>query len=63
MILLQIIPLYISPTPCAATVKAWLKAWKIPSIKANPAAKRGGGHVFYSAAAVEKRLHTMERGQ
>ena len=53
-----LIPAYLAPTPCHETLREWFDAARIPRFKANPAAKRGGGPVFYSVAAVEKFLQT-----
>lgn len=47
---------YISPIPSNETLRAWFDAARIPRFKSNPTAKRGGGPVFYSVAAVEKFL-------
>lgn len=52
----KVIPLFISPVPTRETVRDWLDAAKIPRFKSNPAAKRGGGPVYYSVAATEKFL-------
>lgn len=53
-----LIPAYLNPTPSHETLRDWFDAARIPRFKANPAAKRGGGPVFYSVAAVEKFLHS-----
>lgn len=53
-----VIPAYLNPTPTRETLRDWFDAARIPRFKANPAAKRGGGPVFYSVAAVEKFLQT-----
>lgn len=53
-----LIPAYLNPTPTRETLRDWFDAARIPRFKANPAAKRGGGPVFYSVAAVEKFLQT-----
>jgi len=53
-----LIPAYLSPTPSHETLREWFDAARIPRFKANPAARRGGGPVFYSVAAVEKFLET-----
>ena len=50
------IPAYLAPTPSPETLRAWFDRARIPRFKANPAAKRGGGPVFYSVSAVEKFL-------
>jgi hypothetical protein len=49
-----VLPLFLTPVPCNATLRSWFDAAKIPRFKSNPMAKRGGGAVFYSVAAVEK---------
>jgi len=49
---------YLTPVPSNETLREWFDAARIPRFKANPAAKRGGGPVFYSVAAVEKFLQT-----
>lgn len=51
-----LIPAYLTPVPSRETLRDWFDAARIPRFKANPAAKRGGGPVFYSLAAVEKFL-------
>ena len=53
-----VIPAYLTPTPSHETLRAWFDDARIPRFKSNPAARRGGGPVFYSVAAVEKFLLT-----
>jgi hypothetical protein len=53
-----LIPAYLTPTPSHETLREWFDEARIPRFKANPAAKRGGGPVYYSVAAVEKFLQT-----
>jgi hypothetical protein len=53
-----IIPGFLNPTPSRETLREWFDAARIPRFKANPTAKRGGGPVYYSVAAVEKFLQT-----
>ena len=55
------IPAFLSPPPSRDTLRAWFDRARIPRFKANPLARRGGGHVYYSVAAVEKflRSHTL----
>jgi len=53
-----LIPAYLNPTPSRETLRDWFDAARIPRFKANPSARRGGGPVFYSVAAVEKFLQT-----
>ena len=53
-----VIPNYLMPVPSHETLRDWFDTERIPRFKANPAAKRGGGPVFYSVAAVEKFLQT-----
>lgn len=48
------IPAFLSPIPCRETLRDWFDAARIPRFKSNPTARRGGGTVFYSVAAVEK---------
>lgn len=50
----ETLPQFISPIPCRDTLRSWFEAAGIPTFKANPLAKRGGGPVFYSVSAVEK---------
>jgi hypothetical protein len=45
---------FINPIPSDETLRAWFDDAKIPRFKQNPFAKRGGGPVYYSVAAVEK---------
>lgn len=53
-----VIPAYLTPSPSHETLRAWLDKARIPRFKSNPAAKRGGGPVFYSVNAVEKFLQS-----
>jgi hypothetical protein len=53
-----VLPLFIDPVPCSATLRIWFDAARIPRIKTNPTAKRGGGLTFYSVTAVEKYFKT-----
>jgi len=53
-----LIPAYLTPVPSHETLRDWFDTARIPRFKANPAAKRGGGPVFYSVVAVEKFLQT-----
>lgn len=48
--------LYLNPIPCDETIRRWFDAARIPRLKANPLAKRGGGPVYYRVADVEKFL-------
>lgn len=48
------IPAFISPPPCRETLRSWFDQAQVPRLKSNPAAKRGGGVVWYSVAHVEK---------
>lgn len=52
------IPAYLSPVPSRETLRDWFDKAHVPRFKANPVAKRGGGPVFYSVAAVEKFLRS-----
>ena len=53
-----IIPAFLNPTPSRETLREWFDAARIPRFKANPTARRGGGPVYYSVAAVEKFLQS-----
>jgi hypothetical protein len=53
-----LIPAHLDPVPSPETLRDWFDTARIPRFKSNPAAKRGGGPVFYSVAAVEKFLQT-----
>ena len=52
------IPVFLSPRPSRETLRAWFDQARIPRFKANPIARRSGGHVYYSVAAVEKFLRS-----
>jgi hypothetical protein len=52
------IPVFLSPAPSRETLRAWFNQGRIPRFKANPLARRGGGHVYYSVAAVGKFLRS-----
>jgi hypothetical protein len=49
---------FLHPVPSRETLRDWFDQARIPRFKANPTAKRGGGTVFYSVAAVEKLLQS-----
>lgn len=53
-----ILPAYLSPVPSRETLRDWFDRARIPRFKMNPLAKRGGGPVYYSVAAVEKFLRS-----
>jgi len=55
-LLQTVIPAYLTPPPGRDTLRDWFDQAHIPRFKCNPTAKRGGGTVFYSVAAVEKLL-------
>ena len=57
-LLKTLIPAHLDPVPSSETLRDWFDTARIPRFKSNPAAKRGGGPVFYSVAAVEKFLQT-----
>ena len=48
------IPAFLDPVPQPNTLRYMFRAARIPCFKSNPSAKRGGGIVYYSVAAVEK---------
>jgi len=50
----NILPNFIAPLPSVDTLRAWFDEAKIPRMKSNPSARRGGGKVYFSVAAVEK---------
>ncbi len=53
-----VIPAFLNPAPSRETLREWFDTARIPRFKANPAAKRGGGPVYYSVSAVEKFLQS-----
>jgi hypothetical protein len=53
-----LIPAYLTPVPSLETLRDWFDAARIPRFKSNPAARRGGGTVYYAVAAVEKFLQS-----
>ena len=57
------VAVYLSPPPPRETLRNWLDAARIPRFKPNPLAKRGGGTVYYSVAAVEKMLARLLPGK
>ncbi len=52
------IPAFLAPVPKRDTLRRLFDDAKVPRFKSNPTAKRGGGPVFYSVAAVEKLLRS-----
>jgi hypothetical protein len=57
-LVITVIPAYLTPVPSHETLRDWFDTARIPRFKSNPAAKRGGGTVFYSVSAVEKFLQS-----
>lgn len=49
---------YLAPVPPDKTLRAWFDRAGVPRFKANPGAARGGGHVYYHVAAIEKLLRS-----
>lgn len=58
----NLLPAYFEPVPSTKSVHAWLRRAGVPRFKANLGAKRGGGQVFYSVAAVEKLIRQRTGG-
>ena len=54
----SLVAAYLEPVPSHETLRDWFDTAQIPRFNSHPAAKRGGGPVFYSVAAVEKFLQT-----
>jgi hypothetical protein len=54
----NILPNFLAPVPSNDTLRSWFDSARIPRFKSNPGARRGGGSVFYSTAAVEKFLRS-----
>jgi len=52
------LPLFLDPVPGRDALREMFDAAGVPRLKANPLAKRGGGHVYYSVSAVEKLLRS-----
>ncbi len=50
----NVIPNFIQPVPCNATLRNWIDAARVPRFKANPRAKQGGGPCYYSVPHVER---------
>ncbi len=50
----EILPNFLDPVPSRDALRALFDRARVPRFKTNPLAKRGGGFVFYSVAAVEK---------
>jgi hypothetical protein len=59
----NVIPNFIQPVPCEATIRNWLDAAKVPRFKANPSAQKGGGPCYYSVPHVEKLFRRMLPGK
>ncbi len=57
----SILRVYLNPIPTNETLRSWFDQARIPRYKSNALARRGGGPVYYSVAAVEKflRLRTL----
>jgi hypothetical protein len=54
----NILPAFVAPVPSPDTLRTWFDEAKIPRLKNNPSARRGGGKVYYSVAGVEKFFRT-----
>jgi len=48
------LPAYLAPLPCYDTLRTWFDEARIPRFKPNRRARRGGGSIYYSVAAVEQ---------
>ena len=57
-LLQTVIPAFLNPVPSRETLRDWFDQARVPRFKSNPAARRGGGTVFYSVSAVEKFLQS-----
>ncbi len=53
-----LLPQYLAPVPSRRALIAWFKRANLSTLKANPAARRGGGVVWYHASQVEKLLRS-----
>jgi hypothetical protein len=53
-----VLPNFLTPIPSRETLRAWFDSAKIPRLKSNPSARRGGGIVWYSVPHVEKFLRS-----
>jgi hypothetical protein len=51
-----VVPAYLSPPPSERALVTWLKRAGVPSLKANPAAIRGGGQTWWHVSGVERML-------
>lgn len=49
---------HLSPMPHTVTLRSWFDQARIPRMKANPLARKGGGRVYYQVSAVEKFLRS-----
>jgi hypothetical protein len=47
---------YLDPLPSKRAFRAFLKRNAVPSVKPNPAARRGGGVPYYHVASIERIL-------
>lgn len=55
-LLQHLVPLHLQPPPRRDTFNAWLRRNRVPCVKANPDARRGGGVVYWSVCHVERLL-------
>ena len=55
----HVLPNFIQPVPSKETLRSWFDRARVPRIKNNPGARRGGGPTYYSVSHIEKLL----RGQ
>lgn len=53
-----LLPLYLNPLPTDRSLRRLFKASGIPTFKANRAARRGGGQVYFAVAQIEKLLRS-----
>ena len=49
---------YLAPLPSKRAFRAFLRRNGVPSLKPNPAARRGGGVPYYHVATIERILRT-----
>jgi hypothetical protein len=50
---------FFDPMPCDYTIRQFLLRKRVPFIKSNPSAKRGGGPCFFNVCATEEALRSL----
>lgn len=58
-----VIAAHLAPVPSKKTLRGLFDRYRVPRLKPNPLAHRGGGAVYYSVAHVERLMRQLLPGR